>query len=772
MRGYSWSDLVRMGLLCVIYVSTAALGLSLDAVHGIATVVWPPTGLALAALTLYGARLWPGIALAALLVNVWIGVPTFAASGIAVGNTLEALLGAFLLRRVVRFQPTLDRLRDVLGFVILAAGISPLVSASIGITSGWWGGIISPASYGHTWWTWWLGDAMGALIVAPPVYLWSTWPRHRLPPVRLAEAGALLLTVGIISLIVFGGLWTSPRLEASYLVFPVLTWAALRFGPPGVVAALTLVSCVAIVGTAQGLGPFTRETLHASLLWLQAFMGIVTATSLMLAAAVAERERGEVQQAHLCHEAEEARATAEESLALLDTLLATAPVGFAFMDADLRYRRINEALAAINGQPAAAHLGRSLHEVVPTLAALLEPLHHQVIETGQPLVNVELAGQKPTDPLEQGHWLASYYPVRTRDGRILGVGVVVIDVTEQRQADEVRAQLAAIVASSDDAIIGKTLEGVITSWNAGAQQLYGYTAEEAIGQPMAVLVPPERSDELPSMLARLRKGERMQHFETVRMCKDGQRLDVSLCISPIHDANDRLIGAAIIARDITERKRVEAYLKASLREKEVLLKEIHHRVKNNLQVVSSLLGLHAHMLKDRRLREPFEDSQARIQTMALIHEQLYQSSNLAQIDFAAYLRDLATGAVRASRIGPGRLSLDLSAEEVYFPIETAIPCGLLLHELLSNCVKHAFPGNRGGTIGITLCRHSQGPYVLTVRDDGVGLPSGLDVRTTASLGLRLAHLLATQLHGSLTFESRQGTTVTLAFGEPTSTVND
>jgi integral membrane sensor domain MASE1 len=395
MRGYSWSDLVRMGLLCVIYVSTAALGLSLDAVHGIATVVWPPTGLALAALTLYGARLWPGIALAALLVNVWIGVPTFAASGIAVGNTLEALLGAFLLRRVVRFQPTLDRLRDVLGFVILAAGISPLVSASIGITSGWWGGIISPASYGHTWWTWWLGDAMGALIVAPPVYLWSTWPRHRLPPVRLAEAGALLLTVGIISLIVFGGLWTSPRLEASYLVFPVLTWAALRFGPPGVVAALTLVSCVAIVGTAQGLGPFTRETLHASLLWLQAFMGIVTATSLMLAAAVAERERGEVQQAHLCHEAEEARATAEESLALLDTLLATAPVGFAFMDADLRYRRINEALAAINGQPAAAHLGRSLHEVVPTLAALLEPLHHQVIETGQPLVNVELAGQKP-----------------------------------------------------------------------------------------------------------------------------------------------------------------------------------------------------------------------------------------------------------------------------------------------------------------------------------------------------------------------------------------
>ena len=532
MRGYSWSDLIRMGVLCVIYVSTAVLGLSLDAVHGIATVVWPPTGIALAALTLYGTRLWPGITLAALLVNIWIGAPTFAACGIAVGNTLEAILGACFLRRVVKFHPAMDRLRDVLGFVILAAGISPLVSAGIGITSGWLAGMISPALYGQAWWTWWLGDATGALIVAPLVCIWSTWPPRRLPPKQLLEAAALLLVVGAMSLLVFGGLWTSPHREVSYLVFPVLTWAALRFGPPGVVAALTFVSCVAISGTAQGLGPFARETMHASLLLLQAFMGIVTATSLTLAAAVAERKHAEAQQAHLYQKAQKARAAAEESLALLDTLLATAPVGFAFLDTDLRYRRINEALAAINGQPPAAHLGRTISEVLPTLAPLVEPLHHQVLQTGQPLVNVELSGQKPTAPLEQGHWLASYYPVCTRDGRILGVGVVVIDVTEQRRADEVRAQLAAIVASSDDAIIGKTLEGVITNWNAGAQRLYGYTAEEVIGQSMALLVPPERSDELPAMLARLGKGEHLKHFETVRMRKDGQRLErLSLCFA-------------------------------------------------------------------------------------------------------------------------------------------------------------------------------------------------------------------------------------------------
>jgi PAS domain S-box-containing protein len=772
MRDYSWSDLVRMGLLCIIYVSTAALGLSLDAVSGIATVVWPPTGIALAALTLYGMRLWPGIAVGALLVNSWAGAPTFAASGVAVGNTLEALLGAFLLRRVVRFRPALDRLRDVLGLVILAAGLSPLVSATIGVTSGWLGGVIPRASYGQAWWTWWLGDAMGALIVAPIVCVWSSWPRHRLPRRQLVEAGALLLAVGVVSLTVFGGLWTAPSLEVSYLVFPVLTWAALRFGPPGVVAALGLVSVVAIGGTVQGVGPFTRETLHASLLWLQAFMGIATSTSLVLAAAVAERKSAEAQQAHLYQDAQEACATAEESLALLDMLLAAAPVGFAFMDPDLRYRRINEALAAINGLPPAAHLGRTLREVVPALTPILEPLHRQVLETGKPLVNVDLCGEKPTVPREQGHWLGSYYPVRTRDGRLLGVGVVVIDVTEHRRAEEARAQLAAIVASSHDAIIGETLKGVITSWNAGAERLYGYTAKEVIGRPISLLVPPERSDELAAIQGRLRKGEHLRHIETVRVRKDGKRIDVSLCISPIKDANGRLLGTAIIARDITERRQMETYLKTSLREKEMLIKEIHHRVKNNLQVISSLLGLQARTIADPRLRAPLEESQARIQTMALIHQQLYRSGNLAQIDFAEYLRDLATRVVRSSRIGQGHVSLEICAEEVYFPIETAIPCGLLLHELLSNCVKHAFPGGRSGTIRVTLCRQPQGTHELTVRDDGVGLPEGLDVRATVSLGLRLVHLLAAQLHGMLTFESRQGTTVTLAFGEPPSHVSN
>src|SRR5438309_8065436 len=155
--------IARVWALGVLYFSTATLGLSLDAVSGVAAAVWPPTGIALAALLLGGCRLWPGIAFGAFLVNVSAGAPVPVACGMAMGNTLEALVGSVLLVRVVGFRPALDRLRDVVGLVVLAAGLSTLVSATVGVTSGWLGGVIPSVTYWKAWRTWWLGDAMGDL---------------------------------------------------------------------------------------------------------------------------------------------------------------------------------------------------------------------------------------------------------------------------------------------------------------------------------------------------------------------------------------------------------------------------------------------------------------------------------------------------------------------------------------------------------------------------------------------------------------------------------
>jgi signal transduction histidine kinase len=242
-----------------------------------------------------GFRLWPGVALGAFLVNALTDVPLATAAGIAVGNTLEALSGAYLLHRLARFRNSLERLQDVLGLVVLAAVLSTTVSATIGVTSLCVGGAAPWGLYGSLWWQWWLGDAMGALVVTPVLLTWGTAPRFSWPPGRAAEAGALLLGVVAVSHVVFGGWFTPdlPNYPLAYAVFPFVIWAALRFGQQGAATATLTVSALAVSGTLRGVGVFGGETVTEGLLLLQAFMSVVAVTALVLGAAIAERRWAE-----------------------------------------------------------------------------------------------------------------------------------------------------------------------------------------------------------------------------------------------------------------------------------------------------------------------------------------------------------------------------------------------------------------------------------------------------------------------------------------------
>jgi two-component sensor histidine kinase len=200
----------------------------------------------------------------------------------------------------------------------------------------------------------------------------------------------------------------------------------------------------------------------------------------------------------------------------------------------------------------------------------------------------------------------------------------------------------------------------------------------------------------------------------------------------------------------------------------VLLQEIYHWVKNNLQVVASLLDMQAEAVADPQERAAFEDSQARLHAMALIHEHLYQGASLACLDAADYLRRLSTRLFETSNSPDSRITLDLEVEAIALELNVAIPCGLMLNELLSNALKHAFPGGRPGTATITLRQEPLGAGVLTVCDTGVGLPEGLDIRQTDFLGLQLVSLLIEQLGGILTLVRGDGTTIRLTFTLPQS----
>jgi PAS domain S-box-containing protein len=659
------------------------------------------------------------------------------------------------------------------------------------------------------------------------------------------------------------------------------------------------------------------------------------------------------------------------------------------------------------------------------------------------------------------------------DGNIIDVDVVAIpflwknapavhivfrDITERKKADDALRQseeknrwLAAIVESSDDAIIGKTLDGIITSWNAGAEKIYGYPAREVIGKSIVLLIPPGRENELPGILEKIRRGEHISHYETIRIRKDAKVIQISLTISPILDTEGHIAGASTIARDITGRKVAEEHLKkaeenyrhifetalegiyqitpkgkfltanpamarilgydsaedltttvtdtarqlwvrneqrktyirrlrehnvvqnfeceyyrkdksliwvsltthtvrgpggnvllsegiltditrrktveseliereaeyrtilrtamdgfgiisqngrfldindafcqmtgytreellarsladiearetsdeiaqhsrdilskgadrfetryrrkdgsvidaevsvvvsdrhsgqfitfhhditehkraqaelenarsnleqkvldrtrelkganesllgeialrnkaeneivASLKEKEMLLKEIHHRVKNNLQVVSSLLFMQARSQKDEKVKEILKESQDRIKSIALVHEKLYLSKDFDQIDYADYLRKITDHLFESYQVDPKQVSLNMNAEKAVLHIDKAVPCSLIINEMISNSLKHAFPGGRKGVITIDF-RKSGEKYIVTYSDDGIGLPDSVTFDRTESLGMQLIRGLTKQINGSIELDRTSGTKYTVTF---------
>jgi PAS domain S-box-containing protein len=213
------------------------------------------------------------------------------------------------------------------------------------------------------------------------------------------------------------------------------------------------------------------------------------------------------------------------------------------------------------------------------------------------------------------------------------------------------------------------------------------------------------------------------------------------------------------------RKRAEAQIKAQLQEKDVLLKEVHHRVKNNMQVISSLLNLQSRRIKDPSVFEMFKESQRRIRSMALIHERLYQSSDLSRIEFSEYISNLATHLFHSYQVDAHRIQLKLETEKVHLNINTAIPCGLIVNELVSNALKHAFPDGRNGQLEIGLQQVPGDGYVLQVIDDGVGFPEGLDFRKTETLGMQIISTLVEQIDGRLELNREKGSAFRLEFNE-------
>ena len=360
---------------------------------------------------------------------------------------------------------------------------------------------------------------------------------------------------------------------------------------------------------------------------------------------------------------------------------------------------------------------------------------------------------------------------------------IIQDITERKKAEEKIQSLANIVESSDDAIITESLDNIITSWNKGAEQVYGYSAEEILGKPIFTLAPPHLEEETKKLVERVKQGERVQQYETLRLRKDGRIINVSITLSPVFDIYGKLTAVSLVYRDITIKKEAEEALGKI---QEAHIKEIHHRIKNNLQVISSLLDLQAEKFSTlevchtSEVVEAFRESQNRVASMALIHEELYKGDELKTLDFAAYLQNLTTNLFGSYNLRNNDIVLKLDLEETHLGMDTAIPLGIIVNELISNALKHAFPAGKTGEIRINLCKKENfasncdipGPsckekkgfhYVLTVADNGKGISEEIEFLNADSLGLQLVNILVEQIDGCIELKRNHGTKFTIWF---------
>ncbi|TMQ60214.1 MAG: response regulator [Candidatus Eisenbacteria bacterium] len=279
--------------VAVVYLIAGKIGLSLAFVNASATAVWPPTGIALAAFLILGYRVWPGVLLGAFLANLTTAGNAATSAGIGVGNTLEGLLGSYLVQRFAGGRRVFEQPNNIFKFAGLAGIVSTAVSATIGVTTLSLGGFAPWKDFGVIWWTWWLGDASGALVVAPLAVLWWLKPKALWSRRQIVEAGLLLFTLAALALFVFHGMtpFEDTRYPLQYFCLPPLVWVAFRFGPRESTTAIALLSTIATLGTLQGFGPFSGRPPNESLLLLQGFMAVVSIMILAMSAAVTGRRR-------------------------------------------------------------------------------------------------------------------------------------------------------------------------------------------------------------------------------------------------------------------------------------------------------------------------------------------------------------------------------------------------------------------------------------------------------------------------------------------------
>ena len=527
------------------------IGLIVPFTSGNVSPVWPPAGIALAAMLLFGYSVWPGVAVGAFLVNLLSPIPHDAAIGIAVGNTAGPLVGAWLLRRISGFRPSLTRLRDALGLIVFAALGATAISATVGSLVLFFTHVNAWSSVGLAWRVWWLGDAMGVLIVAP-LALTIPGVRATRNVRRLLELAALLLGTVACSALVFG---TRPETGAGHdilaLMFPLVMWGAMRFDAAGAATVTFFTAATAIWGTAHGLGPFVDGTPLQNATLLQAFLSIIAVSGLSVAALIAERT-------HLIRQRAE-REAVRQGEARYREICETANEGVWMLDSQLLTCFVNQRMARMLGYSIAEMLGQ------PVVAFMFEE------DTERKKAELERRKRGTNEQLESRYRRKDGRELWARvsttgsfdaEGRFTGALAMVNDITEQKyhEAEDKRSKhenllLSRAVEQTADSVVVTDTRGIIEYVNPAFETTTGYARDEAVGRTPAILKSGHHDREFYKALWDELLQGRAFRGTLVNRKKCGELYWAEQTITPIRNEEGGITHFVAVLKDITELRR-------------------------------------------------------------------------------------------------------------------------------------------------------------------------------------------------------------------------
>jgi PAS domain S-box-containing protein len=774
---------VTLLAVALAYIALAKLGLMLASVHPSATPIWPPTGFAIAALLLWGNRMWPALFVGAFIANALTAGTLVTSTAIATGNTLEALIITGLARRWSGGVKSFDTPGGVVVFALIAATTGTVLSSIVGVVALCAAGVAPWENFADIWATWWLGNLAGGLVVAPLVVLWVR-PAEKHGWAESLVVYAVTVAVGLVAFSPVLGP-SSYRMPLSFLAIVPLVWAGLRRGQRETATVAFVLSCFALWGVLMGDGPFTAATVNDSTLRLIAFMIGTTVPSLALAADAAERRRVETM---LRGQQQGLRAMFNQALV---GIVETDPMG--------RIASVNERFCEIIQRPSDQIIGRRMQELTDPDDFTRDDVQFREIATkGGGFV----LDKRYVRPDGTRVWVRNNVAAITGpDGKVTRLLTVSEDVTDRRRAREelerlVRERTAALADSegrfrlivesvADYALYMIDAEGRVTAWNAGAERVMGHAESQILGRHYRLFFTDEdraRGEPERALAEAAAKGR----FESEgwRVRKDGTRFWASALLQPIRDSDGKLLGFAKITRDITERRestealeqaREQLFQAQKLEAVGQLTGGVAHDFNNILAVILSGVALIERQVGENpRLRHLLTEIRQAARRGEHVTKQLLtfsrrQALKPEVVDVAKRLNDMFD---LLDRLLGDSIRVEMRVDRDVRPVE--VDASQLELALLNVCLNARDAMPRGGTL-IVSARNAGDMVAISVADTGIGMPEEVRSRvfepffTTkeigkgSGLGLSQAYGFAQQSGGRIEIESApgKGTTVTL-----------